>query len=162
MCFSLSYVKVGNIIDTKQRISFLWSKLLFFPLASHGTGLWTLIWHVWPKQCNLPSEMFTKPSRKYEYFWCFRSHSIFMAFHSWLTAFNLSLVLRHIYSILKCLILCLPVDDITDAYRKLRRLVMDYLGITGTSPSHSDILEQSHTASAFGMEKEATETVAGN
>ena len=50
-------------------------------------------------------------------------------------------------------------DDITDAYRRLRRLVMDYLGITPTSPS--DALGQSNTTSAFGLEKEATDMTTG-
>ena len=51
-------------------------------------------------------------------------------------------------------------DDITDAYRRLRRLVMDYLGITPASPS--DAMGQSNTTSAFGLEKEVTDmTTAG-
>ena len=27
-----------------------------------------------------------------------------------------------------------PIDDITEAYKQLRRLVMDYLGISSTTP----------------------------
>ena len=51
-------------------------------------------------------------------------------------------------------------DDINDAYRRLRRLVMDYLGITPASPS--DAMGQSNTTSAFGLEKEVTDmTTAG-
>ena len=46
-------------------------------------------------------------------------------------------------------------DEITDAYRRLRRLVMDYLGISVPSPEQSDALDQSQTGSQY-LEKEAT------
>ena len=46
-------------------------------------------------------------------------------------------------------------DDLTDAYKTLRHLVMEYLGVMSTP--HSDALGLSNTTSAFGLEKEATE-----
>ena len=52
-------------------------------------------------------------------------------------------------------------DDITDAYRRLRRLVMDYLGMNVPSPDVSDALDQSHTGSQF-LEKEATNDTLGS
>ena len=54
-----------------------------------------------------------------------------------------------------------PIDDITDSYRRLRRLVMDYLGMNVPSPDMSDAMDQSHTGSQF-FEKEATNDTIGS
>ena len=52
-------------------------------------------------------------------------------------------------------------DDIFDAYRRLRRLVMDYLGISAPSPTASEMLEQSQSGS-HALEREITETMTAN
>lgn len=52
-------------------------------------------------------------------------------------------------------------DDIFDAYRRLRRLVMDYLGISAPSPTASELLEQSQSGS-HALDREVTETMTAN
>ena len=55
-----------------------------------------------------------------------------------------------------------PSDDITDAYRRLRRLVMDYLGISSDTPSMSDFDTGVTDSNMGGLDKERTQDTFAN
>lgn len=56
--------------------------------------------------------------------------------------------------------LCLHPDDIVEAYKKLRHLVMDYLGISAPTPSISD-LEALNTDLSLLDKEHTSDTLAG-
>ncbi len=69
------------------------------------------------------------------------------------------LCVKRTIAYLDIFILYCLTDDITEGYKKLRKLVMDYLGIAMTTPTSSELGEQSTTGSNLLERDQTLDTV---